>query len=194
LLSTFLGYPDGELARLIFHELSHQLVYIADDTPFNESFATTVEELGGTRWLAQADAPVRAEYQQFDERRRAFRALALHTRRTLDASYRDDSLDDAAKRAAKAHTLDTFRQRYADLKASWGGWGGYDGWVQQISNALLGTQAAYDDWVPAFKRLFEREGEDFGRFYAAVRDLSQLPRSERESRLSALAPPTTRQP
>jgi predicted aminopeptidase len=191
LLSTFLGYPDGELARLMFHELSHQLVYIADDTAFNESFATAVEELGGERWLAQADEAVRAEYQAFDNRRRAFRALTLQTRRALDAVYRNDALSDAAKRAAKAQALDTFRARYATLKASWGGWTGYDGWVAQIGNALLGTQAAYDDWVPAFKALFAEMGADFPRWYAAVRDIGQLPRSEREARLLALAPRTT---
>ncbi len=193
LLSTFLGYPDGELARLMFHELSHQVVYIADDTAFNESFATAVEELGGERWLAQADGAVRSEYQRFDERRRAFRALSLQTRQALDAVYRNEALDDAAKRAAKAHTLNAFRARYAELKASWDGWAGYDGWVAQIGNALLGTQAAYDDWVPAFKTLFVREGQDFPRFYAAVRRLSELPRAEREARLETLAPRSTQQ-
>jgi len=45
LLSTFIGYPEGELARLIFHELAHQVVYVAGDTAFNESFATAVERL-----------------------------------------------------------------------------------------------------------------------------------------------------
>jgi predicted aminopeptidase len=47
LLSTFIGYPDAQLARLIFHELAHQLVYVRDDTTFNESFAVVVE--GGAR-------------------------------------------------------------------------------------------------------------------------------------------------
>jgi predicted aminopeptidase len=39
LLSTFIRYPDAQLARLVFHELSHQLVYAKGDTTFNESFA-----------------------------------------------------------------------------------------------------------------------------------------------------------
>ena len=46
LLSTFIHYPDGELARLVFHELAHQVVYAKDDSSFNESFATAVEEAG----------------------------------------------------------------------------------------------------------------------------------------------------
>ena len=52
LLNTFIHWPEGELARLIFHELSHQVAYAADDTEFNESFATAVERIGGARWLA----------------------------------------------------------------------------------------------------------------------------------------------
>jgi hypothetical protein len=51
LLNTFIGYPEGELARLIFHELAHQVVYAKDDTMFNESFATAVERMGSQRWL-----------------------------------------------------------------------------------------------------------------------------------------------
>ncbi len=47
LLSTFIGWPDGEVARLVFHELAHQVVYATDDTAFNESFAVAVERIGG---------------------------------------------------------------------------------------------------------------------------------------------------
>ena len=43
LLSTFINYPDAELARLVFHELSHQVVYVPGDSMFNESFASTVD-------------------------------------------------------------------------------------------------------------------------------------------------------
>ena len=70
LLNTFIGYPEGELARLIFHELAHQVVYVADDTAFNESFATAVERLGAQLWLEQASAAAREEYAVFDARRR----------------------------------------------------------------------------------------------------------------------------
>ena len=42
---------DAQLARLVFHELAHQLVYVKNDTTFNESFAVTVEEEGVRRWL-----------------------------------------------------------------------------------------------------------------------------------------------
>src|SRR5207249_6111767 len=34
--STVIRYPETDIARLIFHELAHQVVYVKDDTVFNE--------------------------------------------------------------------------------------------------------------------------------------------------------------
>lgn len=188
LLSTFIGYPEGELARLIFHELAHQVVYAAGDTVFNESFATAVERLGGARWLAQTDGAARQAYAEFDGRRQAFRALTRATREQLQTLYDDGSIDDSTKRLRKAAILKDFRQRYAELREGWGGYKGYDAWVAQANNASFGAQAAYDQWVPAFEALFEREGRDFARFYDAVRSLARQPAAERQAALQALDP------
>ena len=57
LLNTFIFWGEGELARLIFHELAHQVAYADDDTTFNESFAVAVERLGGQRWLDRFGTP-----------------------------------------------------------------------------------------------------------------------------------------
>jgi predicted aminopeptidase len=196
-LSTFIGYPEGEVARLLFHELAHQVLYVADDTTFNESFATAVERLGGERWLAQASPAARADYAAFDERRRAFRALTLSVRKNLEQIY-DSALDGkeiaaienkSALRASKHAVMADFRQRYAELKAGWGGHSGYDAWVARANNASFAVQAAYDAQVPAFMALFEREGRSFPRWYAAVRRLAQLPTAERDAELARLMPP-----
>lgn len=189
LLNTFIVYPEGELARLVFHELAHQVVYARDDTPFNESFATAVERLGGARWLArEASAAARTEYAAFDARRRAFRALTASVRERLKAVYDDAALDDTQKLARKAEVMAGFRQDYEALRAGWGGFAGYDAWVARANNASFAAQGAYDEWVPAFEALFEREGRDFTRFYDAVRALSRQPRAERHDALRALAP------
>jgi predicted aminopeptidase len=190
LLSSFIGYPEGELARLVFHELAHQVLYAKDDTVFNESFATAVERLGGERWLAQAGEAARAEYARFDGRRRAFRAHTLATRQRLQAVYTDVALDDAAKRQRKAAVMADFRSGYETLKQSWGGYAGFDPWVARANNATFGAQAAYDELVPAFEAVFEREGRDFARFYDAVRALADQPRSERTAALRSLLPAT----
>jgi predicted aminopeptidase len=188
LLNTFIYYPEGELARLLFHELAHQVVYAKDDTTFNESFATAVERLGGERWLATEASPaMRQEYAQYDGRRRQFRALALATRKRLESIYKET--EGERREELKQATLAEFRRQYADLRAGWGGdparWRGYDRWVAQANNASFGAQAAYDDLVPGFEALFEREGRDWTRFYAAVERLATLPKDERHKFLKA---------
>lgn len=79
--------------------------------------------------------------------------------------------------------MQDFRDDYARLKTSWGGYAGYDRWVAGANNAAFGAQAAYDELVPAFEALFERQGRDWRRFYDAVKRLSKLPRLERTQAL-----------
>jgi predicted aminopeptidase len=186
LLSTFIQWPEGELARLIFHELSHQVVYVNDDTMFNESFATAVERIGGARWLAtQAGEAARTEYQQYDGRRRDFRELTSRTRAQLEALYKS-AAPDADKRARKAEILAAMRAEHQRIKAErWGGFTGYDGWFERANNAALGVQAAYNELVPGFERVFEQQGRDWDRFYAEVKRLAALPKAERQATLRA---------
>ena len=184
LLNTFIDYPEGELARLIFHELAHQIAFAKGDTAFNESFATAVERIGGARWLQErADVPARDEYERFESRRREFRELTGRYRERLEALYGGPA-SDAAKRAAKAALLQQLRAEFEALKRErWGGFSGYDGWFARANNAAFGVLAAYTELVPNFERLFEREQRDFPRFYAEVRRLAALPQAERRSAL-----------
>ncbi|WP_296901609.1 aminopeptidase [Polaromonas sp.] len=190
LLNTFIVYPEGELARLIFHELAHQVVYAPDDTLFNESYATAVERLGSRRWLdRQASAEARDAYAVFDGRRQQFRALTLTTRRELTAIYEKKEAtphDGQSLAALKIIAMQTFREKYTQLKASWGGYSGYDLWVAGANNASFGAQAAYDELVPDFEALFELEGRDWPRFYEAVKKLAGVAKDERHKALKAL--------
>jgi len=185
LLNTFIAYPEGELARLIFHELAHQVAYAPGDTVFNESFATAVERIGGARWLAEhANAQAREDYERYDSRRQDFRVLTARYRDQFDALY-SSSASDADKRAGKAALMQRLRADYETMKAErWGGFSGYDGWFARANNASFGVLAAYNELVPAFERLHEREGRDFGRFYAEVKRLAALPYAERRAALS----------
>jgi predicted aminopeptidase len=190
LLSTFIQYPEGELARMIFHELAHQVAYAKDDTMFNESFATSVEVIGGQRWLQRhAGEGARQEFAKLDARRRDFRELTLRYREQLEKLYKGP-LPEAEKRERKATLMQQMRDEYARMKAErWGGYAGYDAWFKNANNASLGVQAAYSDLVPNFQRLFEREGGDFERFYAEVKRLAALPKPERRATLGAPVTP-----
>jgi len=211
LLNTFIGYPEGALARLLFHELAHQRVYVAGDMRFNESFATAVEQLGGARWLAVHGNPAtQAADALAQTRRRQFRALTLDLQQTLRRIYAeapdgDDSEDrqehkdrqhavsaaaatpeqTEARRLLKSAALKDFARRYAELKAGWGGYAGYDRWADNVNNATLGAMSAYDALVPGFEALFEKSDRDWPRFYAAVQQLAQMPKAARHEALRA---------
>ena len=169
---------------------------------FNESFATTVERLGGQRWLAAQSAlgnnAAQRDYSAFDQRRRQFRALTLATRRELAAIYQnnnknkenspvapEEQAQDAIKLIAKEKTMQRFRAHYAELKTEWGGYAAYDPWVARANNAAFAAQAAYDELVPGFEGIFEAEGRSWPRFYDAVRHLASLSKNERHLALNS---------
>lgn len=184
LLNTFVQGGEAAMVRLLFHELAHQAVYADGDTAFNESYATAVERLGLARWLAATGRP--DEDPAIASRRADFRAIVLRTRAALDALYRSDR-PDAAKRAAKAGLMAAMRAEFAALQAApsgpWAGYTGYDAWLARANNAVLALQAAYDDEVPAFERLFARQGGDFARLHAEARRLAALPPAQRRQAL-----------
>ena len=57
IISSMMHWGDERLATLIFHELAHQRFYVKDDTEFNESFATFVEQEGTRQWRAARGLP-----------------------------------------------------------------------------------------------------------------------------------------
>lgn len=193
LLSTFVSYPEGDLARLIFHELAHQVLYVQDDTPFNESFATAVERLGVARWLAAFGSDkARADYAALEQQRLQFRALTRDTRRALTAIYESKSAPAPSRQAQlamKKVAMENFRASYAELKKTWsppaGTIAAYDRWVAQANNASFGAQAAYDELVPGFEALFARSGGNWPVFYDEVRQLARQPKAERQKILAA---------
>lgn len=176
LLNTFIRYPEGELAAMIFHELAHQRVYVGDDTGFNEAYASAVELIGARQWLADKPEAL-AAFEAGRERRARFLALAREGRERLQAVYAGPADQRAA---AKAAVMAQLRER-APREAP-----GYEAWFQRANNASFAILAAYDELVPAFQRLFEREGRDWARFHAAVERLAPLSREQRRANLRRL--------
>ncbi|MFT3802186.1 MAG: aminopeptidase [Burkholderiaceae bacterium] len=185
LLNTFIGYGEPELARLIFHELAHQLVYVSGDSTFNESFATAVEQIGVSRWLASRGDPslVRA-YRQHEQRRQAFVALLTQARDRLMRGYAQ-AADDTQRQRIKDEVFAALQRDYQSLKAGWGGWAGYDRWFgQKLGNAHLGSVATYTALVPGFLALAEQQ-PDLPAFYDRVREIAKLDKNQRDQRLAA---------
>jgi predicted aminopeptidase len=159
LLSTFIRYPDAQLARLVFHELAHQVAYAKNDTTFNESFAVAVEEEGVRRWLESENRAGELEaFRAAQVRKREFAARVTQTRERLVAVYRMDLPREAM--------LEHKRGEWQRLRAD------YPGLPAEPNNAFLASIAVYTDLVPAFERLLARSGS-LERFYAEVKRLAK---------------------
>lgn len=184
-LSSMLRYGDDQLAATIFHELAHQLLYVRDDSEFNEAFATTVEDAGLERWLAQQGAPQRMQRfraAQADEA--AFVALLARCRGELAGLYASGAAP-AVMRERKAAILARLAAEIRALQRSQGsGYALYEEWIAEgLNNARLASVATYFDCVPGFRRLLADSGGDLGRFYAAARALAREPLAARHARL-----------
>jgi predicted aminopeptidase len=196
-LNTFIRYPDADLARLVFHELAHQVVYVKDDTQFNESFAASVEEAGVERWLTlQGSAQLDAQYLRSGRLRTVFRELTRDTRADLARIYASDA-PDAVKRSEKAAAFAAMKEGYERAKAGDPGLAGYDRWFAGLANAgpnnaSIASVVLYSRQVPAFRALLAQEGGDLPKFYARVKEIGALTRVERDAVLAgaaAMGPP-----
>jgi predicted aminopeptidase len=184
-LNTFIYDPETEVAGLIFHELAHQVLYVKDDTTFNESFAVTVQREGVSRWLTKyGTSEQRAAFVVAERRKEDFALLVMKYRNLLDELYRSD-ISDSQKRERKRQIFSELQQEYTQLKASWGGFSGYDHWLPpEANNASLASIAAYTQLVPSFQALLAKNDGDLTRFYQAVKEIANLPKPERDARLA----------
>jgi predicted aminopeptidase len=198
LLNTFIFSKEPELAEVIFHELAHQRLFFSGDTDFNEAFATVVAEEGVRRWfLTNSEKTLYRNYQIETDRNRQFVSLVMQTRERLEQLYaaqkQPSSPGREQEREEKARIAAQLREDYVRLKASWGGYSGYDHWFSQsLNNAQLNTVALYYDLVPGFQALLQNTGSDLEQFYVAVEKLKALSKKQRHERLHQLAGENTK--
>jgi predicted aminopeptidase len=187
LLSTFIGYPEAEVARMVFHELAHQVAYAPGDSPFNEAFATTVEEIGVSLWLdAYGDSAMRERYRIHRQRKQDFMDLLSRYRNQLEENFSSEA-SVIEKRHRKAALFASLREDYEVMKVSrWAGYAGYDRWFSEpISNAHFALVSTYQDLVPAFQQMYAGTG-NFRTFYSRVKALAMLDKAQRRTALEAL--------
>jgi predicted aminopeptidase len=162
LLSTFIRYPDAQLARLIFHELAHQLVYARDDTTFNESFAVAVEEEGVRRWLeAEGHAGDLQAFRDAQARRQRFADRIKQARTRLALAYSEAGASRDVLAAKKREEFDKLRAEYPTIVPA------------EPNNAFLVSVALYTELVPQFEALLAESGGELPVFYEKAKALAK---------------------
>jgi predicted aminopeptidase len=181
ILSTMVSWNDVELASIIFHELTHQLLYVRNDAAFNEALATTVEEEGVRRWLTQLgrDKDL-ADHLLEHERYLEVIALMSNTRSQLRVLY-ESGLPPPLMRERKRDAYEALRESYAALRTQWGGHAPFDAWfAHDVNNAHLASIATYYACVPGFERELQAVGGNLPAFYRRVRELAKLDQPRRD--------------
>ena len=176
LLSTFIRYPESQVARLVFHELAHQVVYAKNDTTFNESFAVVVEEEGVRRWLESEGRKAElAAFQEAQARKRDLAARVKETRERLKLIY-ESNLTDAQKLEQKRAEFDRLRASFPQYVPA------------EPNNAFLVSIALYNELVPALERVLAASA-NLDDFYRRARSLAadESARAELRAQVSAMS-------
>ena len=193
-LSTFLRRNDMEMIAVLIHEIAHQVVYVRNDTSFNESFAVFVEQEGLRQFLSYADDKAILDkdreklfqwYFKASKDRELFRHLINSTFEEMDELFSSD-LANAEKLRRKQQLFDDLRENYKSVKNEFRVLS-YDNWFKKDLNNthLLGVKR-YHSKVVKFERLFDQHGKDWREFFQAVRELARESLKERNRGLSLL--------
>ena len=170
ILNTMMRWEDVDLVAVMFHELAHQVLYVKNDSGFNESFATAVEETAVERWLTSSGQE--EEVVAYHERRNLRQKLMRHVelaRTDLKEIYAS-SLDVNQMRLRKAERLEELttdvnielEQSDRDVPA----------WVSGgLNNARLASMNLYRGRLPEFRTLLAECNGDLPCFYSAAREL-----------------------
>jgi predicted aminopeptidase len=188
-LNTMVGWSDVDLAAIIFHELTHQLLYVRDDASFNEALATLIEEEGVRRWLlAHGRDKDLAGYTARQARHAQVIGLLLDSRRELETVYASGSGREAMLQT-KAAVFAQLRRTYRELSAGWAGAKGYDSWFDgALNNADLVSVATYEACLPGLKRELVVLNGDLPAFFRRAQILAKMPAAERDSLVCKEAP------
>ena len=189
-LNTMLKWDRVRLAKVMFHELAHQLIYIKDDTGFNEAFADTVAQVGVRRWLiATVQYELQMKFDQEMQRENQFVDLVSRYKEKLVALYNNKVLSENTKRMQKNSLFTQMKEDYFRIRSTWDTDEGYDKWFEAgLNNARLAAVITYRQYVPGFLALLNSSNNELSTFYDVVSTLGKCELSLRHRVLSARLP------
>lgn len=213
-LNTFLFYNPVSLAGLLFHELAHAQLYVPNDTTFNESWATAVEQEAVEQFVNDFSEPsalaspasgladtadkhpgegntslspaLISQYKAGYADRQFFVALVQETIAKLAKVYDSDATE-AQKRKLKADLLTQLRQSYLQAVDEKKISNRYLNWfAAPLNNAKLSTVSNYQQWVPALRFKIRSLERNWLSFYQWSAEIAELEHTERNALLEEL--------
>ena len=181
-LNTMLNRDNNYLASVIFHELSHQKLYLKNDTAFNEAFAEMVAQTGVQYWLnLHGTAASRQKFLDKRSDETSFVNLILKYKEKLEMTYNSEISTDG-KRANKKFLLNQLAEEYKNQYETGGNSGRYITWLSSgLNNAKLTSVITYQDYVSGFLTIFNHEHGNYQKFYGSVEKLSKCDKFRRKS-------------
>lgn len=188
ILNTFIDSSETRLAGLLFHEMAHQLIYVEDDSSFNEAFAMSVQNAGVMRWFRQqGDSAQWQRFQQSQRQQNLFHNFLSSTRQQLKNLYQQD-LPVASLRTAKQEIIGNALERYHRLRRSGQLDARFENWMQRgLNNARLSGIATYRKLLPGFQALLQQTEGNLELYFRRVRELAEWPIEQRHNHLLELA-------
>ena len=170
-LNTMMRWSDADLAAVLFHELAHQRLFVEGDTGFNESFATSVAEIGVERWLRrQGKASEIAVFQGRGELQEKLMSLVERAKNDLDALYAVNHGDDLKRE--KKHDILRRLSADADQVVAQQPFAATN-WLQPpLNNARLVSLVLYRGQLDTFREMLTQCDNDLACFYKAAEDLA----------------------
>lgn len=184
---AMLGMNDFSLIDLIIHELAHATVYFANQTPFNETFASFVGQYGARAYIANRfgkESEQMTKYVTYEEQSKRYDDFFQHLYDELEDIY-SSSKPDAEIISAKEATYhkaksdyETMVKRKEIFDMDW----------SLVNNAYLLSFKSYNHDDKVFADLLTSMHGDFRKFIdeVAYYGRSSTPFLSLRTRISAL--------
>ena len=182
-INTMLNREDWELARLIFHELAHQLFYVSDDTDYNEAFADAVSRIGLEKWLQAQSPETSVNVQEIIHEEDMFINIIMDYREKLVSLYatgksENDMTED------KAQILNSLKLTLQSIMQDWSSKSRYQTWLDKdIINPRLAIVSTYRSLLPDFMSLYDETGRNLIDFYSISKEASKCSAVQRREYL-----------
>ena len=179
-LNTFIWRDEIDLVRLLMHELAHHQVFVKNDTVFNESFASFVEDTGSLRWIEKNRGVRDLElYKKKERQRDKVEEILRVSRENLELLY-NQKLEKKETESLKEKIFLKMRKDLFRIQGEKDRSKNYNDWVSQINSPWLAAFSLYDRYKPFFKHVFIKNNSEWPTFYEEVRKLKKIKKAERE--------------